>query len=48
MTLTIYNELEQGSDERLDARDALSTSSELNLIVPPQLPTADNEKTRAQ
>lgn len=47
MTLTIYDELEQGSDEWLEARRGLITASELNLILTPTLKIANNEKTRA-
>jgi predicted phage-related endonuclease len=46
MTLTTYPELEQGSDEWLQARCGLMTCSELNLILTPTLKTADNENTR--
>src|SRR5690606_12271242 len=47
MTLTIHNELEQGSDEWLEVRRGLITASELNLILTPTLKIANNEKTRA-
>src|SRR5690606_39889712 len=47
MTLTVYNELEQGSDEWLEARRGLITASELNRILTPQLTIANNVKTRA-
>lgn len=47
MTLTIYEELEQGSPEWLQARCGLMTASELNLILTPTLKIADNEKTRS-
>lgn len=47
MTLTIYNELEQGSDEWLEVRRGLITASELNMILTPTLKIANNEKTRA-
>lgn len=47
MTLTIYEELEQGSDEWLEARRGLITASELNLILTPTLKIANNDNTRA-
>lgn len=47
MTMTIHETLEQGSDEWLEARRGLITSSELNLILTPTLRQANNEKTRA-
>lgn len=47
MTLTVYEELEQGSDDWLEARRGLITASELNLILTPTLKVANNEKTRA-
>lgn len=46
MSLTIYEELEQGSDEWHAARCGIMTASELNLILSPTLKLADNEKTR--
>lgn len=46
MTLTIYPELEQGSDQWHAARRGLMTASELNLILTPTLELADNDKTR--
>lgn len=47
MTLTTYNDLEQGSDEWLAARRGLITASELSLVLTPTLKVANNEKTRA-
>lgn len=46
MTLTVYEELEQGSPEWHTARCGLMTASELNLILSPTLKVANNEKTR--
>lgn len=46
MTLTVYQELEQGSPEWHAARCGLMTASELNLILSPTLKQANNEKTR--
>lgn len=46
MTLRIYEDLEQGSDEWMQARCGMITSSELSLILTPTLKTADNENTR--
>ena len=45
MTLTIYEELEQGSPEWFDARRGMMSASELNLIITPKLRMAENEKT---
>ena len=47
MTLDIYDDLEQGTDDWLNARRGLMTSSELSLILTPTLRQANNEKTRA-
>ena len=47
MTLTTYEELEQGSNAWLEARRGLITASELNLILTPNLKIANNDKTRA-
>lgn len=47
MTLTVYQDLEQGSDEWHAARCGLMTCSELNLILTPTLKLANNEKTRS-
>lgn len=44
--LTIYEDLEQGSDEWLQARCGLITASEMNLILTPTLKIADNDKTK--
>ena len=47
MTLTIYNELEQGSDEWLQARCGLLTASVIGkLITPATLKVADNDFSR--
>ena len=46
MTLDIYDDLEQGTDDWLNARRGLMTSSELSLILTPTLRQANNEKTR--
>lgn len=45
--LTIYRELEQGSDEWHAARCGLITASEMHKLLTPTLKLADNEKTRA-
>lgn len=47
MTVTYYDDLEQGSDEWLAARCGLMTCSELNLILTPTLKVANNAKTRS-
>lgn len=47
MTITVYNDLVQGSDDWLAARCGLLTASEMKLILTPTLKVADNEKTRA-
>lgn len=47
MTLKIYDDLTQGSDEWLEARRGLLTASEMKLILTPTLKLADNDKTRA-
>lgn len=46
MTITIHEELIQGSDEWLQARCGLLTASEMKLILTPTLKIADNAKTR--
>lgn len=47
MTLTIHKELEQGSDEWLQARCGLLTASTIGkLITPSTLKVADNETSR--
>ena len=46
MTLTIYPELEQGSEAWHEARCGLMTASELSLILTPTLKISDNENTR--
>lgn len=45
--MKIYEELEQGSEEWLEARRGLLTASEMKLILTPTLKVANNEKTRA-
>lgn len=47
MTLTIHEELDQGTPDWFNARRGLMTASELNLILTPKLKIADNEKTRS-
>ena len=47
MTLRIYRDLIQGSDEWLAARCGLLTASEMRLIVTPTLKPASNDKERA-
>lgn len=47
MTIKVYDELEQGSDEWLQARCGLLTASEVKLIITPKLAVAKNEKTQA-
>lgn len=46
MALTVYEELEQGSDAWFDARRGLISASELNLVLTPTLKVANNENTR--
>ena len=47
MTLTIYEELEQGSSEWLQARCGMISASIMNDILTPTLKMASNDKTRA-
>ena len=47
MTITIHDDLVQGSDEWHAARCGLLTASEIKLILTPTLKVADNVKTRA-
>lgn len=47
MTITIHDELIQGSDEWLSARCGLLTASEMNMIVTPTLKVASNDKERS-
>lgn len=47
MSITIHNDLIQGSDEWLAARRGLICASEMKLILTPTLKVADNEKTRS-
>lgn len=44
--ITIFDKLEQGSDEWLAARCGLLTASEMRLIITPTLKVAENDKTR--
>ena len=47
MTLTVYETLEQGTEEWLEARRGLVTASTMNRLVTPTLKTADNDTSRA-
>jgi predicted phage-related endonuclease len=47
VTITIHNDLIQGSDEWHAARCGLLTASEMKLVLTPTLKVADNTKTRA-
>lgn len=47
MTITIHNNVTQGSDEWLAMRCGLLTASEMKLILTPTLKIANNDKTRA-
>ena len=47
MTITIYPDLIQGSDEWMQARCGLLTASEMKLIITPTLKIASNDKERA-
>lgn len=46
MTLTVYEELEQGSDAWLQARCGLLTASTIGKLITPTLKPADNETSR--
>lgn len=46
MTLHIYNELEQGTDEWLAARCGLVTASVVGKLITPTLKVADNDTSR--
>lgn len=46
MTLTIYNELEQGSDEWLAARCGILTASQIGKLITPTLKVASNDTSR--
>jgi len=46
MSLVIYNELEQGSDEWLAARCGLVTASMVGKLITPTLKVADNDTSR--
>ena len=47
MTITVHDDLIQGSEEWHAARCGLLTASEVKLILTPTLKVANNEKTRA-
>jgi len=47
MTITIHEELIQGSEPWLQARSGLLTASEMKLIITPTMKVASNEKERA-
>jgi hypothetical protein len=47
MTITYYDDLEQGTDAWAAARCGLLTASEMKLIVTPTLKIASNDKERA-
>lgn len=47
MTITIHDDLIQGSEEWHAARCGLLTASEVKLVLTPTLKVANNEKTRA-
>ena len=46
MTVTIYRELEQGSDAWLQARCGLLTASTIGRLITPTLKVADNDTSR--
>ena len=46
MAITIYQDLEQGSDEWHALRCGILTASEMKLCITPTLKIADNEKTK--
>lgn len=46
MTLTVYEELEQGSDEWLQARCGKMTCSELSLVLTPTLKISESENVK--
>lgn len=47
MTITIYRDVEQGSDEWLELRRGMLTASEMNHIITPGGKPAKNEKMRS-
>lgn len=47
MTIKIYKELEQGSDEWFAARCGVLTASQMKLVITPSLKIANNDKTKA-
>jgi YqaJ-like viral recombinase domain len=46
MTLTIFKELEQGSDAWLQARCGIITASQIGKLITPTLKVADNDTSR--
>ena len=46
MTLTIFSELEQGSDEWVAARCGVLTASQIGKLITPTLKVADNDTSR--
>lgn len=46
MTLTIYTELDQGTDEWLEARRGILTASVIGKLITPTLRVADNDTSR--
>ena len=47
MTVTIHENVDQGSDLWMGLRCGLLTASEMKLIITPKLKVADNDKSRA-
>jgi hypothetical protein len=47
MTIETFRDMDQGSEEWLQARNGIITASEMNLILTPTLKASNNEKTRA-
>lgn len=47
MTITIHEEVIQGSDEWLSLRRGILTASEMKLIITPTLKVANNDKSRS-
>lgn len=46
MTLTIYSDLDQGTDEWLEARRGILTASVIGKLITPTLRVADNDTSR--
>ena len=46
MTVTIHRDIEQGSEEWIEVRRGILTSSEMKLIITPTLKVADNDLVR--